>query len=169
MKVYGVTGWKNCGKTTLVAGLVQELTRRGLAVSTIKHAHHAFDVDQEGRDSWQHRQAGASEVLVSSRLRWALMGELRGAEELSLGALLCKLTPVDLVLIEGYKREPHPKIEAWRSVVGEVPIAASDSSVRAIACDQVPAGVTVPTLSLDDVAAVADFILSDLQLGSAGP
>ena len=161
MKVYGVTGWKDSGKTTLVAQLVREFTRRGLSVSTVKHAHHGFDVDQEGRDSWQHRQAGASEVLVSSRARWALMHELRGADEPNLAALLRHIAPVDLVLVEGFKRETHPKIETWRAAVGSEPIAKTDASVRAVACDHAPTGLATPTLPLDDVPAIADFILQD--------
>ena len=116
MRIYGVTGWKNSGKTTLVERLVAEIAGRGLSVSTIKHAHHAFDPDQPGRDSHRHRAAGASQVLVSSRKRWALMTENRGRPEAELGALIGQLAPVDLVLVEGYKQERHPKIETRRAV-----------------------------------------------------
>ncbi|MEL6980761.1 MAG: molybdopterin-guanine dinucleotide biosynthesis protein B, partial [Pseudomonadota bacterium] len=135
MKLFGVVGWKNSGKTTLVERLVAETVNRGLSVSTVKHAHHAFEIDHEGKDSWRHRAAGAREVLVSSGLRWALMSELRGAPEPPLSAMLAKLGPVDLVLIEGYKRDRHPKIEAHRAATGQPLIALEDDSVRAVASD----------------------------------
>ena len=116
MKIYGVTGWKNAGKTGLMERLVAEITSRGLSVSTIKHAHHSFDVDHPGKDSHRHRVAGAHEVLLASKNRIALMQELRDHEEPELAHLLTRLSPVDLVLIEGYKRDRHPKIEAHRAV-----------------------------------------------------
>ena len=121
MRVYGVTGWKNSGKTTLVERLVAEITGRGLAVSTLKHAHHAFDVDRPGKDSYRHRAAGARQVLVASSRRWALMSELRGAPEPPLAELLARLDPVDLVLVEGWKRDRHPKIEARRAAAAQEP------------------------------------------------
>ncbi|MEO0946261.1 MAG: molybdopterin-guanine dinucleotide biosynthesis protein B [Pseudomonadota bacterium] len=158
MKLFGVTGWKNSGKTGLIARLVTEFSARGLTVSTIKHAHHSFDVDQEGRDSYRHREAGAKEVLLSSANRWALMHEARGEEEASLNALLAKLSPVDLVLVEGFKTEPHSKIEAHRGETGQSLIAPNDSSIKALASDS---GVKVegrPTFHLDDTKAIADFI-----------
>lgn len=114
MRVYGVTGWKNSGKTTLVERLVAEITGRGLTVSTVKHAHHGFDADHPGKDSYRHRAAGAAQVLVASRDRWALMSELRGGEAPSLAELLARLDPVDLVLVEGYKRDRHPKMRGAR-------------------------------------------------------
>lgn len=164
MKLYGVTGWKNAGKTTLVERLVTEIAGRGFSVSTLKHAHHAFDVDHEGRDSWRHRRAGAREVLVSSGARWALMAELRGAPEPPLEALLAKLAPVDLVLVEGWKRDRHPKVECWRAATGRPLIAPEDPTVRAVASDDAPE-VAIPVLPLSDPAAVADFILRETGLG----
>lgn len=164
MKHWGVTGWKNSGKTGLVERLVTEFVARGLAVSTVKHAHHSFDVDHKGRDSYRHRDAGASEVLLSSRNRWALMHENRGQDEATLDTLLARLSPVDLVLIEGFKREAHPKIEAHRAETGQPLIAPGDETIRAIASDS---GVHVPgrpTFDLDDTAAIADFIARELGL-----
>ena len=163
MKVYGVTGWKNCGKTTLVERLVAHLTAQGLRVSTIKHAHHAFDIDHEGRDSHRHRVAGASEVLVASKARWALIHELRGEAEPSLDALLERLSPSDLVLVEGYKRDRHPKVEAHRAVAAQGLIAENDPSVRLVATDTA-LGIGREQRDLDDIAGIADFILSDLGM-----
>lgn len=167
MKIYGVTGWKNCGKTGLMERLVTEITARGFRVSTVKHAHHSFDVDQPGRDSYRHRVAGASEVLLVSGNRWALMHELRGEAEPPLAEMLAKLSDVDLVLVEGYKREPHPKIEAHRAIAGQPLIAPQDATVRALASDQ-PAtahpGLTQPIFDLDDHHAIATFILYDTGL-----
>lgn len=160
MKVFGITGWKDSGKTTLVERLVSEIARRGLAVSTIKHAHHAFDVDHPGRDSHRHRQAGASQVLISSRRRWALMTELRDGSEARLDDLLARLDPVDLVLIEGYKRAGHPKIEARRAATAQDLIAEGDPSIVAVASDTALEGLAVPVFDLDDVPGIADFILS---------
>ncbi|MEL7464200.1 MAG: molybdopterin-guanine dinucleotide biosynthesis protein B [Pseudomonadota bacterium] len=163
MKVYGVTGWKNAGKTTLMERLVAEITSRGYSVSTLKHAHHAFDVDQPGKDSYRHRAAGATEVLIASGARWALMHELREAEEPPLADLLAKLAPVDLVLVEGYKREAHPKIEAHRADTGAPLIALEEPSVRAVATND-PVEVSIPVIPLDDAPAIADFILADLGM-----
>lgn len=168
MKVWGVVGWKNSGKTGLVERLVAEFVGRGLSVSTLKHAHHSFDVDQEGKDSYRHRAAGATQVLLASRNRWALMHELRDEDEPGLDALLRQLAEVDLVLVEGYKRDRHPKIEAHRAVTGQPLIAVGDETIRAIASD-VPADVreAVPgrqVFSLDDTAAIADFILGETGL-----
>ena len=169
MRVFGVVGWKNGGKTTLVERLVGEITERGFRVSTVKHAHHGFDVDQPGRDSWRHRQAGASQVLVASRRRWALMTELRDQkEEPDLDSLLRQLSPTDLVLVEGYKRDRHAKIEAWRQACRQPPIALSDPTVQAVARDTVPEGVLLPQFSLDDVVGIADFILSETGLADDG-
>lgn len=165
-RVYGVTGWKNSGKTTLMEQLVREIAGRDFRVSTIKHAHHAFDVDHAGKDSWRHRQAGAQEVLIGSRKRWALMHELRGCKEPLLGELLRKMAPVDLILVEGYKRDRHPKIEATRAESRrEDLIAQSDPTIRAIAADgAAPVALDLPCYALDDVAGIADFILLDCGL-----
>ncbi len=163
MRVYGVTGWKNAGKTGLMERLVAEITGRGFTVSTVKHAHHSFDVDQPGRDSHRHRMAGASEVLLASGQRVALMQELRGADEPTLASLLARLSPVDLVLIEGYKRERHPKVEAFRAEPGNDLIAPSDDTIRAVASDN-PLDLDRPVFDLNDTTAIADFILSEVGL-----
>jgi molybdopterin-guanine dinucleotide biosynthesis protein MobB len=164
MRLYGVTGWKNSGKTVLVERLVAEITGRGLTVATLKHAHHGFDVDQPGKDSHRHRAAGASQVLVASGRRWALMTELRGGPEPCLDALVARLDPVDLVLVEGYKRDRHPKIEVRRAATAQDLIAAGDETVEAVASDAPLAGLAVPVFDLDDVPAIADFILTRVGL-----
>ncbi|PCJ06860.1 MAG: molybdopterin-guanine dinucleotide biosynthesis protein B [Rhodobacteraceae bacterium] len=163
MKLYGITGWKNCGKTGLMERLVTDFTTRGLSVSTIKHAHHSTDVDQPGTDSHRHRQAGASEVILASRHRVAIMQELRGAEEPPLEELLARLTPVDLVLIEGYKGDRHAKIEAHRQAAGQPLIAPGDSTIHAVASD-VPLDLDRAVFDLDDTVAIANFILAELDL-----
>ena len=163
MKIYGVTGWKNAGKTGLMERLVAEITSRGLSVSTIKHAHHSFDVDHPGKDSHRHRVAGAHEVLLASKNRIALMQELRDHEEPELAHLLTRLSPVDLVLIEGYKRDRHPKIEAHRAVTGQPLIAPGDGTIRAVASD-VPLTLDRPVFGLDDTIALADFVLREVGL-----
>ena len=163
MKIYGVTGWKNAGKTGLMERLVAEITSRGLSVSTIKHAHHSFDVDHPGKDSHRHRVAGAHEVLLASKNRIALMQELRDHEEPELAHLLTRLSPVDLVLIEGYKRDRHPKIEAHRAVTGQPLIAPSDDTICAVASD-VPLTLDRPVFGLDDTIALADFVLREVGL-----
>ncbi|MFG6500747.1 bifunctional molybdopterin-guanine dinucleotide biosynthesis adaptor protein MobB/molybdopterin molybdotransferase MoeA [Sulfitobacter sp. 1A13191] len=163
MKVYGVVGWKNAGKTGLMERLVAEITGRGFTVSTVKHAHHTFDVDHPGKDSHRHRIAGAREVLLASGARFALMHELRGADEPPLQAHLARLSPVDLVLIEGYKRDGHPKVEAHRAETGNPLIAPDDPTVRALASD-VPLEADRPVFDLNDTAALADFILRDVGL-----
>ena len=164
MKLYGVTGWKNSGKTVLMERLVAEFTRRGVSVSTIKHAHHDTDIDHPGRDSFRHREAGAREVVVSSPNRWALMHELRGAGEPKLEDLVARLSPVDLILVEGYKRAPHPKVEAHRRETGRPLLAAENTSIRAVASDEPLDGLAVPLLGLDDTAAIADFIAREVGL-----
>lgn len=163
MKIWGVVGWKNAGKTGLMERLVTEFVERGLTVSTLKHAHHSFDVDHPGKDSHRHRVAGATEVLLSSGARWALMHEHRGAEEPSLEELLSKLAPVDLVLVEGYKRDAHPKVEAHRAVTGNPLIAPGDPTVRAVASDT-PLDIDRPVFDLNDTRAIADFIAAELRL-----
>ena len=163
MNIFGVTGWKNAGKTGLMERLVAEFCSRGFRVSTLKHAHHSFDVDHPGKDSHRHRTAGASQVLLASTERWALMNEHRGAPEPSLAALLAKLDPVDLVLIEGWKRDKHPKVEAWRTETGNQLIAPSDPTILAVASDTT-LELDRPVFDLDDTAAVADFILEHLEM-----
>jgi len=160
--VMGVVGWKNAGKTTLVEKLVAEFVRRGWRVATVKHAHHDAEIDQPGRDSWRHRAAGAREVALVTGRRWAIMHEAES--EPSLAEVMARLAPADLVLIEGFKREPHPKIEV-RAASGES-IAAGDPDVVAIAADQAPADTKLPWFRRDDVAGLADFIARRL---SAGP
>ncbi|MEM7545117.1 MAG: molybdopterin-guanine dinucleotide biosynthesis protein B [Pseudomonadota bacterium] len=163
MKIYGVVGWKNSGKTTLMERLVAEVARRGFTVSTIKHAHHVFDVDQPGKDSHRHREAGASEVLISSRKRFALMHEVREGPEPEVDDLVARLAPVDLVLIEGYKRGRHPKVEAHRAATGQGLIAAEDDTIRLVASND-PVSVAQPVIALDDHGAIVDFILKDTGL-----
>ncbi len=163
MRVFGVVGWKNAGKTGLMERLVTQITQRGITVSTVKHAHHTFDVDHPGKDSHRHRVAGASEVLLSSRNRVALMQELREAEESTLAELLARLSPVDLVLIEGYKRDDHPKVEAHRAETGNPLIAPDDPTIRAVASD-VPLTLDRPVFDLNDTVAIADFILAEVGL-----
>ena len=163
MKVFGVTGWKNAGKTGLMERLVTEFTARGFTVSTVKHAHHSFDVDQPGRDSFRHRKAGAQEVLLASGQRFALMHELRGAAEPALADLLAKLSPVDLVLVEGYKREPHPKIEAFRAEAGHDLIAPGDARIVAVASN-VPLDLDRPVFDLNDTGSIADFVQAEVGL-----
>ena len=163
MKTFGVTGWKNSGKTGLVERLVTHFTEQGLRISTIKHAHHAFDVDTPGRDSHRHREAGAHEVLVSSRQRMALMRELRGAPEPTLNDLIEQLSPVDLVIVEGFKSEPHPKIECHRAATGQDLISKTDTSIVALASDTL-AEAPIPTFPLDDTAAIAAFIRGHVGL-----
>ena len=163
MKIFGVTGWKNSGKTGLMERLITEFTARGLSVSSIKHAHHSFDIDHPGRDSYRHRDAGARQVLLASRNRWALMHELRDEDEPSLGDLLKQLSPVDLVLIEGYKRDRHPKIEAHRKETGQPLIAPEDETIVAVASDT-SVSVDRPVLDLNDTASIANFIAQYLEL-----
>jgi molybdopterin-guanine dinucleotide biosynthesis protein MobB len=163
VRIYGVVGWKNAGKTGLMERLVTEITGRGFTVSTVKHAHHSFDVDHVGKDSYRHREAGASQVLLASRNRIALMHELRGAPEPPLEALLAQLAPVDLVLVEGYKRDAHPKVEAHRAVTDNPLIAPDDPTIRAVASDT-PLTLDRPVFDLDDTQTIADFILGEVGL-----
>jgi molybdopterin-guanine dinucleotide biosynthesis protein B len=166
-RVFGVTGWKNSGKTTLTVKLVDELTRRGWKISTVKHAHHAFDIDKEGTDSFRHREAGASEVAIVSGRRWALMHELQGNQEPSLSEILARLDPCDLVIVEGYKRESHKKIEARRTTAKDTrPLAPGDPHIVAIASDHDVPDKTLPVFSLDDVATIADFVENEMDMES---
>lgn len=165
--VIGITGWKNSGKTTLTEKLVAEFVSRGLRVSTVKHAHHAFDIDQPGTDSFRHRAAGAGEVAIVSGNRWALMNELRGESEPSLDDILARLSPCDLVIVEGYKREGHLKIETRRREAKDTrPLSADDPNIVAVASDHALPGETLPVFPIDDIAAMADFITSRLGLHS---
>jgi molybdopterin-guanine dinucleotide biosynthesis protein B len=160
MRVIGMAGWSGAGKTTLLAKLIPCLAARGVGVSTVKHAHHAFDVDQPGKDSHTHRQAGATEVLVSSARRWALVHELRGAAEPALDELLAKLAPIDLVVVEGFKRGTHPKLEVYRAAVGKPLMQPDDPHIVAVASDGPVPQACVPVVGLDDVDAVADIMLA---------
>ncbi len=160
MKVIGFAGWSGAGKTTLVAGVIPVLVGRGLTVSTIKHAHHGFDVDTPGKDSWLHRQAGASEVLVSSARRSVLVRELRGAAEPELQDLLARLAPCDLVIVEGFKRRPHPRIEVFRAANGKPPLHPEDRAIRAVASDTGFPDAGLPVIPLGDMEAVADAVLA---------
>jgi molybdopterin-guanine dinucleotide biosynthesis protein B len=162
MRVYGIIGWKNSGKTGLMERLVAEISRRGFSVSTVKHVHHAVDLDQPGKDTFRHRSAGAREVVLASADRFALMVEHRGPEP-DLSAVLSRLAPVDLVLVEGYKRDAHPKIEVWREVTGHPLIQPGDPLVCAVATDAA-LSLPVPVLNLDDTGAIADFILRETGL-----
>lgn len=160
MRVIGLAGWSGAGKTTLLTRLIPEIGRRGLSVSTLKHAHHAFDLDTPGKDSHAHREAGAREVLISSERRWALMHELRDESEASLHALLGRLSPVDLVIIEGFKREPHAKIEVYRHANGKPALHPRDPSIVAIASDLAFPDAGLPVLGLDEIAEIADIALA---------
>jgi molybdopterin-guanine dinucleotide biosynthesis protein B len=161
MRVIGLAGWSGAGKTTLLARLIPCLGARGTSVSTVKHAHHAFDVDRPGKDSWRHREAGARQVLVGSARRWALMTELRDAPEPDLGFLLSRLSPVDLVVVEGFKRDRHPKIEIHRAANGKPWLHPTDPAIVAIAADvrPPPSGTGLASASLDDIPAVADLMM----------
>jgi molybdopterin-guanine dinucleotide biosynthesis adapter protein len=154
MKVIGIAGWSGAGKTTLISRVIPYLRQQGLRVSVIKHAHHDFDVDIPGKDSWVHRQSGAEEVLVSSANRWALMHELRGAAEPELPELLKKMSPVDLVVIEGFKSRPHRKIEVYRKASGKPPLFPDDPAIAGVATD-VAIKTTLDVAHLDDIPAVA--------------
>ncbi len=160
MRIIGITGWSGAGKTTLILRLIPLFKSKGLTVSTLKHAHHMFDVDTPGKDSYEHRVAGATEVLVASGNRFALMHELRGAPEPPLEVLLGKLSAVDLVLVEGFKRAPHPKIEVYRVANGKPPLHAGNASVVAIASDTPFAQAACPVMALDDAPAIAEAALA---------
>lgn len=159
MRVFGLAGWSGSGKTTLMAKLLPALVARGVRVSTMKHAHHEFDVDKPGKDSWVHRQAGATEVAIVSANRYAVMHELRGAPEPTIEDLLPRLAPVDLLLIEGFKRHAHPKIEIHRPAAGKPLLAPEDPHIVAVASDVEIPGLAVPRLDLNDAQAIADFVL----------
>ncbi len=162
-RVLGIVGWSGSGKTTLITQLIPLLGRRGLKIATLKHAHHAFDVDTPGKDSYEHRKAGASEVIVSSARRWVQMHEIGNAAEASLPELLRRLSPCDLVLIEGFKRQRHPKIEVFRGVVGKSPLHPGDDRIVAIASDQSLPGARIPVVDLNDIPAVADLVYASAE------
>jgi molybdopterin-guanine dinucleotide biosynthesis protein B len=163
MRVIGLAGWSGAGKTTLLARVIPALRGRGLSVSTLKHAHHAFDVDRPGKDSHTHREAGAAEVLVASGRRWALMHELRGALEPGLAVLLRKLSPVDLVIVEGFKRERHRKLEVHRLANGKPPLWPFDPAIVGVATDAPALDGAPLRLHLDDVAGIAAFMAEAAQ------
>ena len=163
MKIFGIAGYKNAGKTGLMERLVTEISSRGFTVSTLKHAHHAFDIDHPGKDSYRHRAAGAHQVVLSSGNRWAMMTELRGEPEPPLKDLLTQMAPVDLILIEGWKRDDHPKIEAYRRETNHPLIAPNDPTIKAIATDT-PLDIDRPTFDLNDTKTIADFIISETGL-----
>jgi molybdopterin-guanine dinucleotide biosynthesis protein B len=159
LRLIGLAGWSGAGKTTLMTRLIPELARGGFAVSTLKHAHHAFDIDRPGKDSYAHRAAGARQVLVASAQRWALMSELRGAPEPSLADLLRRLDPVDLVIVEGFKRDAHPKIEVHRAANGKPWMRPEMPGIVAVASD-IPAPYDIPRAHIDDVEAIADLVVA---------
>jgi molybdopterin-guanine dinucleotide biosynthesis adapter protein len=158
MRVIGLAGWSGAGKTTLLDRLIPALIARGLAVSTLKHAHHKFDIDSPGTDSWRFREAGANEVLASFDDGWALMHDLLDEDEPRLPELLAKMEPVDMVLIEGFKRDNHPKIEIYRQANGKPPLHPDDPSIVAVAADVAFDGLTIPRLHLDDIEGIADIV-----------
>jgi molybdopterin-guanine dinucleotide biosynthesis adapter protein len=165
VKVLGVVGWSGSGKTTLITALIPLLRERGVSVSTVKHAHHGFEPDQPGKDSHRHREAGAREVLVASSRRWALIHELGSADEPPLDALLARLAPVDLVLVEGFKSFPYPKLEVHRPGLGKPPLWPADSHIRALASDEALPACPHPVLPLDKPVQVCHWI-AEFVIGS---
>ena len=163
MRIVGLAGWSGSGKTTLVTKVIPVLVRRGLKVATVKHAQHDFDTDQPGKDSWAHRQAGASEVAIVSSRRWAVVHELGDAPEPPLEDMLQKLSPVDLVIVEGFKRHPHPKLEVFRAVLGKPLLHPDDDCIVAVATDAPLPQASVPVLMLDDIEAIADALQAEAQ------
>jgi molybdopterin-guanine dinucleotide biosynthesis protein B len=161
MRIIGLAGWSGSGKTTLVTKVIPVLVKRGLKVATVKHAHHEFDIDQPGKDSWLHRQAGASEVAIVSSRRWAIVHELGDEPEPPLSAMLAKLSPADLVIIEGFKRHPHPKLEVYLAVVGKPLLHPDDDCIVAVATDAPLPAAQVPVLMLDDIEGVANALQAE--------
>ena len=162
--VFGIVGWKNSGKTTLVENLVKNITDQGYQVSTIKHAHHSFDIDHEGTDSFRHRKAGAKEVVLASRKRWALIHELMDEPEKDFDFLVNSIAPTDLILVEGFKEEGHNKIEVIRGENKKIPIHMLDKSVLAIAADYKILDVSLPIFHLDEISKISNFILKKVGL-----
>jgi molybdopterin-guanine dinucleotide biosynthesis protein B len=163
MRIFGFAGWSGSGKTTLIEQLIPRFVQRGLRVSLIKHAHHTFDVDQPGKDSYRHRHAGAQEILVTSSRRWVLMHELRGSPEPSFDEQVRQISPCDLLLVEGFKHAPIPKLEVWRAETGEGLLHPNDPHIVAVASDA-KLETKLPLLDLNDVDAIAGFILKKLEL-----
>jgi molybdopterin-guanine dinucleotide biosynthesis protein B len=163
MKIFGFAGWSGSGKTTLIEQLIPRFVQRGLRVSLIKHAHHTFDIDQPGKDSYRHRHAGAAEVLVTSSRRWVLMHELRGAQEPSFEEQVRRISPCDLLFVEGFKHAPIPKLEVWRQATGEPLLHPNDPHIVAVASDA-KVDTTLPLLDLNDVPGISEFILKKLEL-----
>jgi molybdopterin-guanine dinucleotide biosynthesis protein B len=166
MKIFGLAGWSGSGKTTLLVRLLPELVGRGLTVSTVKHAHHNFEIDRPGKDSYEHREAGATEVMLSGGKRWALMHEIRNDPEPSAVDLVRRMAPVDLVLIEGFKRDEHPKLEVHRAATGKPLLCREDPGIVAVASDGTLEGLDIPQLELNDIAGIADFIVDYCGLRS---
>jgi molybdopterin-guanine dinucleotide biosynthesis adapter protein len=163
MRIFGFAGWSGSGKTTLIEKLIPRFVQRGLKVSLIKHAHHSFDVDQPGKDSYRHRHAGAAEILVTSSRRWVLMHELRGAQEPSFDEQVRRISACDLLIVEGFKHAPIPKLEVWRAVTGEPLLHPNDPHIVAVASDA-RVETRLPLLDLNDDAGIAQFILGKLEL-----
>ena len=163
MRIFGFAGWSGSGKTTLIEQLIPRFVQRGLKVSLIKHAHHTFDVDHPGKDSWRHRQSGASEILVTSSRRWVLMHELRGAHEPSFEEHAKRISPCDLLLVEGFKHAPIPKLEVWRKETGEALLHPNDPHIVAVASDA-KVETKLPLLDLNDADGICAFILKKLEL-----
>jgi len=167
MRLFGLAGWSGSGKTTLMTVLLPILIARGLTVSTIKHAHHSFDIDQPGKDSDRHRRAGATEVMISSAHRWALMHELRGAAEPDVEDLIRHMTPVDLLIIEGFKRHRHPKLEVHRPAIGKPLLCTDDPDIVAVASDAPLPHAPLPVLDLSDTEAIADLVCARCGFATA--
>lgn len=164
MKIFGLAGWSGSGKTTLMVHLLPELVGRGLTISTVKHAHHDFEIDRPGKDSYEHREAGATEVMVTGGKRWALMHEIREQAEPSVAELMRHMSPVDLLMIEGFKNHDHPKLEVFRAVTGKPLICKQDPRIVAVASDEALGGLDIPRLDLNNVPAIADFIIDHCEL-----
>ena len=160
-RIVGLAGWSGAGKTTLITRVVPLLNRRGIRVATVKHAHHAFEIDRPGKDSWLHREAGASEVAIVSSRRWAIVHELRGETEPALTEVLAKLSPADLVIVEGFKRHPHPKLEVYRADVGKPLLHPDDDCIVAVATDKSLPQAQVPVLMLDDIDTIANVLQAE--------
>jgi molybdopterin-guanine dinucleotide biosynthesis protein B len=164
MKIFGLAGWSGSGKTTLIVKLIPELVGRGLSVSTMKHAHHDFDIDQPGKDSFEHRQAGASEVMISASKRWALMHEVRNEGEPNVDDLIARMTPVDLLLVEGFKSHAHSKMEIHRPTLKKPLLQKNDPNIIAVASDEIIENLSVPVFDLADIIAIANFIIKKGKL-----
>jgi molybdopterin-guanine dinucleotide biosynthesis protein B len=159
MRIIGLAGWSGSGKTTLITKVIPALRARGLRVSTLKHAHHGFDLDKPGKDSFVHRESGATEVIISSARRWAILHELRDEEEWNMADLVAKMSPVDLVLVEGFKRDAFPKLEIHRAANGKPLLFPQDPHIVAVACDTPLPDVKIPVINLNEIDAIADLLL----------